>query len=71
MSVDVVADALRESEERFHALADNIPNLAWMANPTAGFSGTTSNGMIIRELRRRRCRDGDGKRYTTRITSNR
>ena len=23
--------ALRESEERFHALADNIPNLAWMA----------------------------------------
>jgi PAS domain S-box-containing protein len=24
--------ALRESEERFRALADNIPNLAWMAN---------------------------------------
>lgn len=23
--------ALRESEERFHAMADNIPNLAWMA----------------------------------------
>ena len=27
-----VEDALRESEERFRALADNIPNLAWMAN---------------------------------------
>ena len=26
------AKALRESEERFRALADNIPNLAWMAN---------------------------------------
>jgi PAS domain S-box-containing protein len=26
-------EALRESEERFRALADNIPNLAWMANP--------------------------------------
>ncbi len=25
-------DALRDSEERFRALADNIPNLAWMAN---------------------------------------
>ncbi|BAI61618.1 putative histidine kinase [Methanocella paludicola SANAE] len=25
-------EALRESEERFRALADNIPNLAWMAN---------------------------------------
>jgi PAS domain S-box-containing protein len=25
-------DALRENEERFRALADNIPNLAWMAN---------------------------------------
>ena len=25
-------DALRESEERFHALADNIPQLAWMAD---------------------------------------
>ena len=24
---------LRESEERFRALADNIPNLAWIANP--------------------------------------
>ena len=24
-------EALRESEERLHALADNIPNLAWMA----------------------------------------
>ena len=26
-------EALRVSEERFRALADNIPNLAWMANP--------------------------------------
>jgi PAS domain S-box-containing protein len=25
-------DALKESSERFHTLADNIPNLAWMAN---------------------------------------
>ena len=25
-------EALRESDERFRALADNIPNLAWMAN---------------------------------------
>jgi PAS domain S-box-containing protein len=28
-----VEDALRDGEERFRALADNIPNLAWMANP--------------------------------------
>jgi len=27
-----VVKALQESEERFRALADNIPNLAWMAN---------------------------------------
>ena len=26
--------ALEESEERFHDLADNIPNLAWMADAT-------------------------------------
>lgn len=26
-------NALRESEERFHTLADNISQLAWMANP--------------------------------------
>jgi PAS domain S-box-containing protein len=26
-------EALRKSEERFRTLADNIPNLAWMANP--------------------------------------
>lgn len=26
-------EALRESEERFHTLADNISQLAWMANP--------------------------------------
>lgn len=26
-------EALSESEERFRALADNIPNLAWMADP--------------------------------------
>jgi PAS domain-containing protein len=25
--------ALRESESRFHLLADSIPQLAWMANP--------------------------------------
>ncbi|HEY3274398.1 MAG TPA: PAS domain S-box protein [Methanocella sp.] len=28
--------SLRESEERFSALADNIPNLAWMANADGG-----------------------------------
>jgi PAS domain S-box-containing protein len=28
-----IEEALRESEERFRALADNIPNLAWMADP--------------------------------------
>ncbi len=27
-----VEQALKESEERFRAMADNIPNLAWMAN---------------------------------------
>lgn len=27
-------DKLRSSEERFRALAENIPNLAWMADPT-------------------------------------
>jgi PAS domain S-box-containing protein len=27
-----INEALRESEERFRALADNIPNLAWMAD---------------------------------------
>lgn len=26
-------EALRESEDRFRTLADNIPNLAWIANP--------------------------------------
>ena len=26
--------ALKKSEERFHDLSDNIPNLAWMADPT-------------------------------------
>ena len=28
--------ALKKSEERFHDLSDNIPNLAWMADPTGG-----------------------------------
>lgn len=28
-----IEGAMRESEERFRALADNIPNLAWMADP--------------------------------------
>ena len=28
-----IEESLRNSEERFHALADNIPNLAWMADP--------------------------------------
>ena len=27
-------EALRQSEERFHTLADNIPQLAWMAEPS-------------------------------------
>jgi PAS domain S-box-containing protein len=30
-------DALRDSEERFRALADNIPNLAWMADADGWF----------------------------------
>ncbi|AWG22010.1 hypothetical protein FFWV33_11030 [Flavobacterium faecale] len=29
----IAFDQLRASEERFKAMADNIPNLAWMANP--------------------------------------
>jgi PAS domain S-box-containing protein len=28
-----IEDALKESEERFRTMADNIPNLAWMASP--------------------------------------
>lgn len=48
-------DALRESERRFRAMADNIPNLAWMANPDGGifwynkqwydYTGTTEEQM--------------------------
>ena len=29
-------EALRESDEKFRTLADNIPNLVWMANPDGG-----------------------------------
>ena len=39
--------ALEESEERFHDLADNIPNLAWMADATGWISGIIHNGLII------------------------
>ena len=38
---------LKESEERFHTLADNIPNLAWMANADGWISGITNSGTII------------------------
>ena len=55
--------SLKVSEERFHTLADNIPNLAWMAIRMVGFSGITNNGMNILEQHQRRCRDGVGKNY--------
>jgi PAS domain S-box-containing protein len=35
---DKLLDELRESEERFHGMADNIAPLAWMADPTGGIS---------------------------------
>jgi PAS domain S-box-containing protein len=48
-------DALRESEERFHTLADNIAQFAWMADPTGSifwynrrwyeYTGTTLDEM--------------------------
>lgn len=48
-------DALKESEKRFRAMADNIPNLAWMADSEGGifwynkqwyeFTGTTPEQM--------------------------
>ena len=62
--------ALQDSEERFHDLADNIPNLAWMADETGWISGTTNNGTSTLEQPSRICRDGDGKRYTTQIMLN-
>ena len=50
-----VGDALRESEDRFRTLADNIPQLCWMANFDGGvfwynkrwheYTGTTSEQM--------------------------
>ena len=49
-------DKVKESEERFKALADNIPNLAWMANGDGSiywynskwyeYTGTTAEQMI-------------------------
>ncbi|MBX9850888.1 MAG: PAS domain S-box protein [Cytophagaceae bacterium] len=48
-------DALRESEDRFRTMADNLPNLAWIANADGGifwynkkwyeYSGTTPQEM--------------------------
>jgi len=37
-------EALRESEERFRAMGDNIPQLAWMTNPAGEIFGITNVG---------------------------
>jgi len=37
-------EVLRESEERFQAMANGIPQLAWMAEPDGSIFGTTSAG---------------------------
>ncbi len=63
-------EALRESEERFRQLADNIAALAWMAHADGAFfwyrSALVQN---TPERRRRRCVDGAGKRCTSRANS--
>ena len=55
----------QESENSFQTLADNIPNLAWMANAEGWSSGITNNGMNILVLHSRKCKDGAGKKYIT------
>ena len=60
------AGSTRESEERFQALANGIPQLAWMAERTGRFSGSTSAGMTTRARRWSRRRGGRGKACTIR-----
>jgi PAS domain S-box-containing protein len=62
-----IEEALRESEQLFRTFANNIQNLAWIADPMDGFTGTTRCGMITLALRMNKCRVGAGKRCTTRI----
>ncbi|MDQ6809131.1 MAG: PAS domain S-box protein [Verrucomicrobiota bacterium] len=40
-----IEQALRRSEEDLRALADSIPQLAWMANPMVTYSGIIAAGM--------------------------
>ena len=48
-------------QERFEAMANSIPQLAWMAKPDGWISGTTAAGTNTAARPKRRCRAGAGQ----------
>ena len=66
-----VEQALRDSEERFHALADNIAQLASIADEPAPSPGATGDGSTTPASRPRSCWAGDGRRWFIRIGAGR
>lgn len=56
--------ALRESEEQFRTLADNMSQFAWMADPPGASTGTTSAGTTTPAPPARPCARWGGARST-------
>jgi hypothetical protein len=62
---EATAAALAAREAEFRAMADNIPQLAWMTTTRGGSSGTTRAGTSTRAPTSPPCRGGGGSRCTT------
>ena len=63
--LDVLVNALQESEERFHTMVNAIPQLSWVAIQMDISTGITSAGTLPPEPRRSRWKVGAGRLFTT------